>query len=186
MKLNRQRLRWLVPLFIILIGGSIFSLASGFLLRGYDPEIQNQSIKPASSPTSFSYTISIQAHAITPKAGHSSGSTPTSKPTNQPAPTGTTPTGINYTTLPPGRALPGDSTCASNVTRRKSRVINARRRCSSRSRLIGWLGSRRTTGRVARFRCDCVGLYRDRIGKRSWATRRLDTLILNLWIITTE
>ena len=120
MKLNRQRLMWLVPLFIILIGGSIFSLASGFLLRHYDPEIQNQSIKPASSPTSFSYTISIQAHAITPKAGHSSGSTPTSKPTNQPsqpAPTGTTPTGINYTTLPPGSALPGDSTCASNVTR---------------------------------------------------------------------
>src|SRR5260370_5501317 len=104
MKLNRQRLRWLVPLFIILIGGSIFSLASGFLLRGYDPEIQNQSIKPASSPTSFSYTISIQAHAITPKAGHSSGSTPTSKPTNQPSqppPTAPPPTRINYTTLPP-------------------------------------------------------------------------------------
>src|SRR5260221_14162961 len=120
MKLNRQRLRWLVPLFIILIGGSIFSLASGFLLRGYDPRIQDQSIKPASSPTSFSYTISIQAHAITPTAGHSSVSTPTPRPTNQPyqpAPTGTTPTGINYTTLPPGSALPGDSTCASNVTR---------------------------------------------------------------------
>ncbi len=123
MKLNRQRLIWLVPLFIILIGGSIFSLASGFLLRHYDPEIQNQSIKPASSPTSFSYTISIQAHAITPTAGHSSVSTPTSRPTNQPnqpnqpSPAATTPTGINYTTLPPGSALPGDSTCASNVTR---------------------------------------------------------------------
>jgi hypothetical protein len=120
MKLNRQRLRWLVPLFIILIGGSIFSLAGGFLLRHYDPGIQNQSIKSTGSPTSFSYTISIQAHAITPTAGHSSVSTPTPRPTNQPSqpsPAATTPTGINYTTLPPGSALPGDSTCASNVTR---------------------------------------------------------------------
>src|SRR5260221_13379531 len=123
MKLNRQRLIWLVPLFIILIGGSIFSLASGFLLRHYDPEIQNQSIRPASSPTSFSYTLSIQAHAITPTAGHSSSvSTPTPRPTNQPnqpnqpTPTGTTPTGINYMTLPPGSTLPLVNTCDSNIT----------------------------------------------------------------------
>ncbi len=121
MKLNRQKLKWPVPLFIILIGGSIFLLAGGFLLRHYDTGNHNQDSKPLSSPTSFSsYTFSIQAHAITPTTGHSSVSTPTPRPTNrpsQPAPTATTSTGINYTTLPPGSALPGDSTCASNVTR---------------------------------------------------------------------
>ena len=117
MKLNRQRLRWLVPLFIALIGGSIFSLGGGFLLRDYDPGIQDQSIGPASSPTSLSsFTISIKAHALTPTAGHSSVKTPTSGPTNRPSPAATTPTSNIYTTLPPGSVLPGDSTCTSSVT----------------------------------------------------------------------
>ena len=122
MKLNRQKLRWSALLFIILIGGSIFLLGGGFVLRQYGTGNHNQDGKPTSSPTSFSsYTFSIQAHVITPTAGHSSVSTPAPRPTNrpssQPSPAATTPTGNNYTTLPPGSALPSDSTCASNVTR---------------------------------------------------------------------
>jgi hypothetical protein len=126
MKLNKQKRlsKWPVPLLFILIGGSIFLLVGGFVLHHYINAAQTQDILPANTSSSVSTNaFSIQAHAITPTAGHSHDKTP-GKPTKQPSlsstpgVSSTTPSGSignNNIALPPGSALPSDSTCASHV-----------------------------------------------------------------------
>jgi hypothetical protein len=114
-RLNKQKLsiKAPVPLLFILIGGSILLLAGGFLLNRFVVGTQTQKIVPVNNSYSVSNKIlSLQAHALTPTAGHSAAN----RPTNQPSLPPTTTTGNNYNTLPPGSALPGDSTCSSRVS----------------------------------------------------------------------
>ncbi len=77
MKLNKQKLsiKGPVPLLFILIGGSIFLLAGGFLLDQY--ERGTQGIVPVNNSYSASNkTLSLQAHAFTPTAGHAAVNKP--------------------------------------------------------------------------------------------------------------
>lgn len=113
-KLNKPKLsiKRPGPLLLILIGACIFLLAGGFLLNRVAMRTQIQGIVPVNNSYSDSNsTFSLQAHDITPTAGHSA----VNKPTNHSSLTPTTPAGNNYNTLPPGSALPGDSTCDSSV-----------------------------------------------------------------------
>lgn len=107
-------------LLFVLIGGSVLLLAGGFLLLHYEAGGQTRGIKPADTSSSISNsneTLLIQAHANTPTAGHSPA-TPVNKPTKQPSLTPTSPTtSMGNTILPPGSALPSESTCASRVAR---------------------------------------------------------------------
>ncbi len=126
MKQKKHKLvsKWPIPLLLILIGGSVFLLASFFLQK--HPEMGNRTsnnlsnaangstpgiISTNTTPTVNSNTFSVQSHLNTPTVGRS----PNGTPTNNPNLTPTTPIVNNGTTLPPGSALPGDSTCASRV-----------------------------------------------------------------------
>lgn len=114
MKLNKQKLSFKgsVPLLFMLISGSILLAAGGFLLNRFGSAFQTQGILPVNNSYSASNkSLSLQAHAFTPAASYAPGN----KSTNRPSLTPTTPAGTNYTTLPPGSALPDDSTCASSV-----------------------------------------------------------------------
>ena len=126
MKQNKHKLvsKWPIPLLLILVGGSIFLLASFFLQK--HPETGNRTLDSVSNaangstpgiistnttPTVNSNAFTVQSHLNTPTVGRSSDVTPTINPALTP----TTPIVNNGTTLPPGSALPGDSTCASRV-----------------------------------------------------------------------
>ena len=121
MKPNKQKSLIKGPLLFFLVGGSVVLLAGGFLLRHYDTGNKSQGIVSENgTSSSSSYMLSIHAHDITPTAGHAAANKPTSQasltPTTPSGPTAT-PTGNGNITLPPGSALPGDSTCSSRVNR---------------------------------------------------------------------
>jgi hypothetical protein len=122
------------PVLPVLIGGSIFLLIAGtFLFHAFIPT-SKQSLIPATTPPTLAYNIySIQAHqaatpAISILAPYKTYGTPTPMGTSSPSqsptptiahgtPTPTSPPGGNPgNTLPPGSALPGESTCAARVS----------------------------------------------------------------------
>src|SRR6266566_90575 len=124
MKRNKHKLssKWPIPLLLILIGASIFLLANAFLRHHGEtgnsiPDIVSSNITTLNVPSSNAptpangYTFPVQAHHITSAVVPS----PSADPTNKPTLTPTTPGVSGGTTLPPGSALPGDSTCASRV-----------------------------------------------------------------------
>ena len=126
MKRNKHKLssKWLISLLLIIISSSIILIANAFLRHPYEmgnrtsdnlSNSANGSISViGSTDTTTSangYSFPVQAHHITPIVVHSSNVTPTGNSTIP-----TTP-GINSgTTLSPGSALPGDSTCASEIS----------------------------------------------------------------------
>ncbi len=121
---HRLSSKWLVLLLLVIIGGSTVLVANAFLRHPYETGNRtSDSIStsafgstPGIEPTKTSThtngnTILIQAHLTTPTAVGS----PSVTPANNPTPPPTTTSGYTGTTLPPGSALPGDSTCASHV-----------------------------------------------------------------------
>jgi hypothetical protein len=126
MKRNKHKIssKWLIPVLLIIVGSSTILGVNAFLRHSYGTgKLSNAANSSTQSIGSTNTTIStngyafpIQAHQIPPTVGHSPspGVTPTS--TSSPL----TPTApmINIgTTLPPGSPLPGDSTCASQISR---------------------------------------------------------------------
>jgi hypothetical protein len=126
MKQNKYKLssKWLISLLLVIIGGIIVLVANAFLRHPY--EMGNRTSDSVSTSAFGSTpgivstntttvpngnTISIQAHLATPTVVRSPGVTTANNPTPPPTSTG----GYPGTTLPPGSALPGDSTCASRV-----------------------------------------------------------------------
>src|SRR5271157_4084822 len=126
MKQNKHKLssKWLIPLLLVIIGGSIVLVANAFLRHPYetgnrtsDSVLSSASgsipdiVSANTTPTVNSNTFSVQSHPNTPTVARSPSVTPANNPTLTP----TAPGGNNSATLPPGSALPGDSTCASRV-----------------------------------------------------------------------
>lgn len=126
MKQNQHKLpaKWLIPLLIIIIGSSTILVANAFLRHLYETgnritaSVSNSANASTpgirstnNTPTAGSNAFTVQSHLGSPTAGHS----PNGTPTNNPNLTPTTPIPDNGATLPPGSALPGDSTCASRV-----------------------------------------------------------------------
>src|SRR6266566_1830482 len=121
--------KWLILSLLVIIGGSTVLVANAFLRHPFETgNLTSDSLStsafgstPGIDPTNTTAptngnTISIQAHLITPTVMRSPGVTPTNNPNSTPPPPpSTAPSSNNGTTLPPGSALPGDSTCASRV-----------------------------------------------------------------------
>ncbi|MGH2495444.1 MAG: hypothetical protein ACRDIV_12135 [Ktedonobacteraceae bacterium] len=129
------------PVSLFIIGGSIILIVAGtFFTRALIPTAR-QSVDPANTLPVLTYNIpAIQAQQSvtpgisisvpnkthgTPTPGSTSSPTPSSSPSTSlpPTPTGAQgtpiptapPSGNPGTTLPPGSALPSDSTCAARV-----------------------------------------------------------------------
>jgi hypothetical protein len=128
MKRNKHKLssKWLIPMLLIIISSSIVLVANAFLRHPYQTGNQTSDnlsnsarelfpgIGSTNTTTStYGYSFPVQAHQITPTVVRS----PSGTPTMNSALTPTTP-GVNTgTILPPGSALPGDSTCSSQINR---------------------------------------------------------------------
>jgi hypothetical protein len=128
MKRNKHKLssKWLIPMLLIIISSSIVLVANAFLRHPYQTGNQTSDnlansargstpgIGSTNTTTStYGYSFPVQAHQITPTVVRS----PSGTPIRNSALTPTTP-GVNTgTTLPPGSALPGDSTCSSQISR---------------------------------------------------------------------
>ena len=127
MKRKKRKLssKWLVLLLLLIIGSSTVLVANAylrhpFLMRNriaYDLSNSAHGSTPGINPTSTTSSTTgnsfpIQAHHISPTAGPSPSVSPNKKATG----TSTSPVVNNGTTLPPGSALPGDSTCASRIS----------------------------------------------------------------------
>jgi hypothetical protein len=128
MKRNKHKLssKWLIPMLLIIISSSIVLVANAFLRHPYQNGNQTSDnlansargstpgIGSTNKTTStYGYSFPVQAHQITPTVVRS----PSGTPIRNSALTPTTP-GVNTgTTLPPGSALPGDSTCSSQISR---------------------------------------------------------------------
>ena len=115
--------KWLILLLLIIIGSSTVLVANVFLRHPYETgnRITDNLSNSASGSTSGigptnttnGYSFPVQAHHIIPTVVAAPSVLPNRNSTFIP----TTP-GINTgMTLPPGSALPGDSTCASQITR---------------------------------------------------------------------
>jgi hypothetical protein len=121
--------KWLILSLLVIIVGSTVLVANAFLRHPFETGNRTSDSlstsafgsTPGIDPTNTTAptngnTISIQAHLITPTVMRSPGVTPTNNPNSTtPPPPSTAPSSNNGTTLPPGSALPGDSTCASRV-----------------------------------------------------------------------
>jgi len=128
MKRNKHKLssKWLIPMLLIIISSSIVLVANAFLRHPYQNGNQTSDnlsnsargstpgIGSTNTTTStYGYSFPVQAHQITPTVVRS----PSGTPIRNSALTPTTP-GVNTgTTLPPGSALPGDSTCSSQISK---------------------------------------------------------------------
>jgi hypothetical protein len=128
MKRNKHKLssKWLIPMLLIIISSSIVLVANAFLRHPYQNGNQTSdnlaNSARGSTPgigsehtttSTYGYSFPVQAHQITPTVVRS----PSGTPIGNSALTPTTP-GVNTgTTLPPGSALPGDSTCSSQISR---------------------------------------------------------------------
>ena len=126
MKRKNHRLssKWLLIMLLLVIGSSTFLVANAFLRHSYFmgnrvtdnlPNSANGSTPGIDSTnttiTTNGYSFPIQAHHIPATAVASPSASPTRNSTGTP----TNPVVNNGATLPPGSALPGDSTCASQI-----------------------------------------------------------------------
>src|SRR2546426_9001848 len=116
--------KWFILFLLIIIGGSTGLVANAFLRHPYETGNRTSDSLSTSAfgstpgivPTNTTApangnTISIQSHLVTPTVIRSPGVTPTNNPNNPTTPPpSTAPSSNNGTTLPPGSALPGDST----------------------------------------------------------------------------
>jgi hypothetical protein len=118
--------KWQILLLLLIIGSSTVLVANAFLRHPYQTGNQtsdNLSISASGSTSSIeltntttstnSYSFQVQAHQIPPTVAASPSVSSTRNSTLTP----TSPGVNNGATLPPGSALPGDSTCASQITR---------------------------------------------------------------------
>ncbi len=128
MKRKKHKLssKWLIPLLLLIIGSSTALVANAFLRHPYltGNRITDNLSNSASGSTpgigltntttsTNGYSFPVQAHHIPATVVASQRVSPTRNSTLTP----TTPVINNGATLPPGSALPGDSTCASQITR---------------------------------------------------------------------
>ena len=122
MQRNKHKLssKWIISLLLIIIGSSIVLVANAFLRHPYETghrtsdNLSNSASGSTNTTTSANgYSFAVQAHQITPTVVRSPNGTPTRNSTLTP----TTPGINNGATLPPGSALPGDNTCASQISR---------------------------------------------------------------------
>jgi hypothetical protein len=131
MKRNKHKIssKWLIPVLLIIVGSSAILVANAFLRHPYGTgKLSNaangstQAIGSTNTSASTNgYAFPVQAHQIPPPVGRSPsrGVTPIINAALTPSTQGVnTNHGVNNgTTLPPGSALPGDSTCASQISR---------------------------------------------------------------------
>ena len=128
MKRKKHKLssKWLIPLLLLIIGSSTALLANAFLQHPYETgnrithNLSNSAsgstpgIESTNTTTSTNgYSFPVQAHHIPATVVASTGVSPIRNATLTPTSSGVN----NGATLPPGSALPGDSTCASQITR---------------------------------------------------------------------
>jgi len=128
MKRKKHKLssKWLIPLLLLIIGSSTALVANAFLRHPYETgnritdnlsnlaSASTPGIESTNTTTSTNgYSFPVQAHHIPATVAASSGVSPIRNATLTP----TSPRVNNGATLPPGSALPGDSTCASQITR---------------------------------------------------------------------
>ncbi len=125
-KKHRLSSKWLILLLLLVIGSSTVLVVNAFLrhpnltgnritanlsnsANGSTPGIDSTSTTASTNGFSFP----VQAHHIPATAGTSPSASPNKNTTSTP----NNPVVTNGATLPPGSALPGDSTCASQITR---------------------------------------------------------------------
>jgi hypothetical protein len=125
-KKHKLSSKWLILLLLLVIGSSTVLVVNAFLrhsnltgnritdnlsnsANGSTPGIDSTK----TTTTTNGYSFPIQAHHIPATAVASPSASSTSNATG----TTTSPVINNGATLPPGSALPGDSTCASQITR---------------------------------------------------------------------
>ncbi len=128
MKRKKHKLssKWLIPLLLLIIGSSTALVANAFLRHPYltGNRITDNLSNSASGSTpgigltntttsTNGYSFPVQAHRIPATAVASSGVSPIRNARLTP----TSSVINNGATLPPGSALPGDSTCVSQITR---------------------------------------------------------------------
>jgi hypothetical protein len=128
MKRKKHKLssKWLIPLLLIIIGSSTVVVANAFLRHPYETgnrvtdNLSNSAsgstpgIESTNTSTSTNgYSFPVQAHHIPATVVASPSVTPNRNATGTP----TAPGVSNGATLPPGSALPGDSACASQISR---------------------------------------------------------------------
>jgi hypothetical protein len=127
MKRKKHRLssKWLVLLLLLVIGSSTVAVVNAFLRHSYPTGNQKTdnfsnsanglTSRSDSSNTATStngYSFPVQAHHIPATSIASPGASPNKNVTSSSSSPGVN----NGATLPPGSALPGDSTCASRIT----------------------------------------------------------------------